>query len=182
MKEKYDCDNQVCWINTSFVKNIKNKDITHFTFRPKGPKGKYDWLSTSDIDRVMKQYESKYKDFKFLGAVPYDFEDLPYLETYKFDLNKLKSQGKNRVGMVVNLDTHDKDGSHWVAFYSNLKSNKYIFSIHLQNNPVVELRNLLINFLVNLAVVVIFLHQKIMVLFIMKLDINLVIVNVVFIQ
>jgi hypothetical protein len=128
MKEKYDCDNQICWINTSFVKSIKNDDITQFTFRPNGPKGKYDWLSTTDINKVMKQYEEKYKDFKFLGAVPYDFEDLPYLETYDFNIDKIKASGKIRIGMVVNLDTHDKDGSHWVAFYTDLKSrNVYFF-------------------------------------------------------
>ena len=98
------------------LKNMKNDDITKFTFRPNGPKGKFEWLSTSDINKVMKQYELKHKDFKFLGAVPYDFEDLPYLETYNFDINKIKSQGKNKIGMVINLDTHDKDGSHWVGF------------------------------------------------------------------
>tara|TARA_B100001121_G_scaffold310383_2_gene341107 strand:+ start:1384 stop:2205 length:822 start_codon:yes stop_codon:yes gene_type:complete len=135
MKEKYNCDNQVCWINTSFVKNIKNSDITHFTFRPNGPKGKYDWLSTSDIDKVMKQYESKYKDFKFLGAVPYDFEDLSYLETYNFNIENAKVNGKNKIGMVINLDTHDKDGSHWVAFYSNLKTKKVYFFDSFAKQP-----------------------------------------------
>lgn len=147
MKEDYGCDNQVCWINTSFVKNIKNDDITHFTFRPNGPRGKYDWLSTSDINKVMKQYEGKYKDFKFLGAVPYDFEDLPYLETYNFDLNKLKTNGKNRVGMVINLDTHDKDGSHWVAFYANLKQKQIYFFDSFAKQPGKRIQNFANKFL-----------------------------------
>jgi hypothetical protein len=128
MKKKYDCDSQTCWINTHFIKNLKNDEISHFTFRPNGPKGKYEWLSTTDINKVMKQYEHKYKDFKFLGAVPYDFEDLSYLEPYKLNLNEMTGGGKNRIGMVINLDTHDKPGSHWVAFYSNLnKNNIYYF-------------------------------------------------------
>ena len=135
MKEEYNCDNQVCWVNTSFVKNIKNNDITHFTFRPNGPKSKYEWLSRSDIDKVMTQYENKYKDFKFLGAVPYDFEDLSYLETFNFNIDKTRASGKNRIGMVVNLDTHDKGGSHWVAFYSDLKSKKIYFFDSFANQP-----------------------------------------------
>jgi hypothetical protein len=135
MKEKYNCDNQICWINTSFIKNIKNNDITQFTFRPNGPRGKYDWLSTSDINKVMKQYESKYKDFTFMGAVPYDFEEIPYLDTFNFNLEKVKASGKNRIGMVVNLDTHDKDGSHWVAFYSNLKSKEIYFFDSFAKQP-----------------------------------------------
>jgi hypothetical protein len=135
MKEKYDCDDQICWINKSFIKNMKNDDITQFTFRPNGPKSKYEWLSTSDINKVMKQYELKHKDFKFLGAVPYDFEDLPYLETYNFDINKIKSQGKNKIGMVINLDTHDKDGSHWVGFYSDLNLKKVYFFDSFAKEP-----------------------------------------------
>lgn len=135
MKEKYNCDDQTCWINTSFVKNMKNDNITKFTFRPNGPKGKYEWLSTSDINKVMEQYENKYKDFKFLGAVPYDFEDLPYLDTYNFNANKLKSQGKHKFGMVVNLDTHDKIGSHWVGFYSDLNSKKVYFFDSFAKQP-----------------------------------------------
>ena len=135
IKEKYNCNNQTCWINTSFIKNIKNNDLTHFTFRPNGPKGKYDWLSTSDIDKVMKQYESKYKNFKFLGAVPYDFEELPYLDTFNFDVEQMKANGKNKIGMVVNLDTHDKSGSHWVGFYSNLKSKQVYFFDSFANQP-----------------------------------------------
>ena len=94
----------------------------------------------------MKQYESKYKDFKFLGAVPYDFEDLSYLDTYNFDIEKVKAQGKNRIGMVVNLDTHDKDGSHWVAFYSNLKSKQVYFFDSFAKQPEVELKNCSKNF------------------------------------
>lgn len=128
MKNKYNCNDQMCWINTNFIKSMKNTDITHFTFRPNGPKGKYDWLSTSDINKVMNQYENKYTDFKFLGAVPYDFEDLPYYEAHNLNINDLKMSGKKRIGMVINLDTHDKSGSHWVAFYSDLnKKNIYYF-------------------------------------------------------
>ena len=29
--------------------------------------------------------------------------------------------------MVINLDTHDMDGSHWVALYADLLKNKIYF-------------------------------------------------------
>ena len=140
MKEKYDCDNQICWINKSFVKNIKNKDITEFTFRPNGPKGKYEWLSTTHINNVMKQYETKYKNFKFLGAVPLDFEDLPYLDTYEFNLNKFKSKGITKYGMVMNLEPHNMGGSHWVGFYSDIDLKKIYFFDSFAKEPKKEIK------------------------------------------
>ena len=68
----------------------------------------------------MLQYEKKYDDFKFFGAVPYDFEDLSFLEVSNVDFNNLK---KHRLGMVVNLDKHNMKGSHWVALYIDLEKD-----------------------------------------------------------
>jgi len=124
MKQNYDCDDQTCWIKQSF---IENKEIKKYTFRPLGPTKKFQWMSTSNIEDVMKQYEKKYTDFEFYGAVPYDFEELEYLPTYKFNVKNLNSSKKNQIGMVVNLDTHDKSGSHWVGLYINRKKNQVYF-------------------------------------------------------
>ena len=42
-------------------------------FRPKMPsdweKNSREWLSTLDIENVLNQYEKKYKNFLFIGAV-----------------------------------------------------------------------------------------------------------------
>lgn len=135
MKSEFNCNDQLCWINTKFMKKSGNNEILNFTFRPNGPKGKYDWLSTTNIENVMYQYEKKYNDFKFLGAVPNDFEDLDYLETYKFSLKKLTDKNKYRVAMVINLDPSTKGGSHWVAFYSNLKKNQIYFFDSFAQQP-----------------------------------------------
>ena len=35
---------------------------------------KNEWLSTSNIEKVCNQFEDKYNDFMFLGAVPIDFD------------------------------------------------------------------------------------------------------------
>ena len=127
MKNLYNCNNEVCWINSSFIKKMNNDDISNYTFKPKGPKGKYDWLSTTDIEDAMFQYEEKYKDFKFLGAVPYDFAELSDLLPYNLKVKNLIDEGKNRIGMVINLDPHYKSGSHWVSFYTNLKKRQVYF-------------------------------------------------------
>lgn len=136
MDKKYNCDDdQVCWINTKVVKNINDDDLTKFTFRPTGPKTQYEWLSTSDINKVMSQYENKYDDFKFFGAVPYDFEELPGLEVYNLDLNNLTNNKKYKLGVVINLDEHDKSGSHWVGLYADLKKDQIYFFDSFAKKP-----------------------------------------------
>ena len=58
----------------------ESKDhLENKVFRPEGPQGRFEWLSTLDINKVLYQYEEKYPDFKFLGAVPLDFIELDYL-------------------------------------------------------------------------------------------------------
>ena len=58
---------------------MNDDDILNNTFRPEGPSNRYEWLSTTDINDVINQYQNKHKDFIFLGAVPADFEELPVL-------------------------------------------------------------------------------------------------------
>jgi hypothetical protein len=127
MKNKYNCSDQVCWVGTNPVKKTNNKKILDLTFRPNGPKKPRGWLSTTDIDKVMAQYESQYKNFKFLGAVPYDFEDLSYLQTYNLNFDELEKKGITKIGMVINLDEHYKSGSHWVGLYSELNNKKIYY-------------------------------------------------------
>ena len=38
-------------------------------------KNPYAWLNSDDIIKVMNQYEKKYKNFKFIGPSPIDFQD-----------------------------------------------------------------------------------------------------------
>lgn len=140
MKDTYRCkdDDQVCWIESKLVKGSKDDTmnlIANETFRPLGPKGKKEWLSTSDIDNVLLQYESKHPDFKFFGAVPYDFDILPQLEIHSVDFNKLVREGKSKIGIVINLDTHDMNGSHWVALYSDLLKNRIYFFDSFAHKP-----------------------------------------------
>jgi hypothetical protein len=118
-----------------FVKALNDEEILKNTFRPEGPANKYDWLSTTDIAKVVEQYQQKHKDFLFLGAVPADFEDLPILGVKDLDFDELKKNNKNKIGMVINLDEHDKSGSHWVALYTDLNKGQIYYFDSFAKKP-----------------------------------------------
>lgn len=102
------------------MKKSLQEELLVKTFRPEGPSGKFEWLNTININQVVSQYENKYKDFKFLGAVPIDFDDLPKLGIKSLDFKKLLDSGFTKIGVVFNLDESFKSGSHWVAAYADL--------------------------------------------------------------
>jgi hypothetical protein len=89
------CDDEKCWSKLDFVKSLNDLEIEKFTFRPKGTQGKWAWLSTVNIDEVMEQYKNKYRNFKFLGTVPIDFDDLPVLGIKNLDLVELYNLRKS---------------------------------------------------------------------------------------
>lgn len=130
MEKEYQCREQTCWTRQKFLEQLDEKvleEIQDYTFLPKGPGAKYGWLSTTHINEVIDQYHILHKDFLFLGAVPYDFELLPQLEIANLDFGKLEKDGKHKLGIVINLDTHNKAGSHWVSLYTDLKKNQIYF-------------------------------------------------------
>jgi hypothetical protein len=131
-KLKKICKDEICWKKQKFFKDIKDKNIKKL-FKPKKPKSwnsnKFEWLSTYDIEKVIKQYEEKYLNFRFIGAVPIDFDEDDGLgkciidELCKIDLGKMLLAKIFQIGIVFNLDTHDQEGSHWVSMFIDLKKN-----------------------------------------------------------
>ena len=89
------CNDQLCWLKQRFVKELKDDDLFKNTFRPIGPEGKFEWLNTTQINEVMEQYEQKYPDFKFFGAVPIDFDDLPFLNIKNINYDELYEKKKS---------------------------------------------------------------------------------------
>ena len=72
--------------------------------------------------------EKLYKNFMFLGPVPADCPTKINCELSNLSLTKLHKNGIDNVGIIYNLDPHDKPGSHWVAMYLDLKKkNVYYF-------------------------------------------------------
>ena len=119
---------QLCWLNVDWIKNIRDNEIHKNTFRPGGPQARFKWLNTTNINEIMMQYENKYNDFKFLGAVPYDFQTLEQLGIGDMNLDELVDQKINKIGLVINFDEHWKNGSHWVALYADIgKDQIYYF-------------------------------------------------------
>ena len=128
-KLKQKCDTEWCWIDQDFTREEKH-DLKKL-FRPKMPSKWYkhprEWLTTTDIENVMKQYERKYKDFKFIGPVPIDFDhefspgNCVANELCKIDIKNLINNNKHKLGVIFNLDPHDEPGSHWVAMYADIK-------------------------------------------------------------
>ncbi len=116
-------NNEICWIQQPFVQKSQDPDLLKYTFRPPKPKGgKYMWLSTTDLDNVMRQYEKAYSNFKFLGALPIDFSKVwRHLVYLKYD--KLYKEGITKIGVIFNTDPSYKSGEHWMSMFINLNPN-----------------------------------------------------------
>jgi hypothetical protein len=125
------CNNQRCWLKQPFIKNIDNRiaeDLMENTHRPPSPQGRFTWLNTVNINKVMRQYEYLHKDFNFIGALPIDFNDLPQLGVTDIDFSNFFNKKIYKIGAIFNLDEHYKDGSHWVSLYTDMSRNKIYFS------------------------------------------------------
>jgi len=95
-------------------------------FRPGRPtawkKNPREWLDSLNIEVVMNQYEDAYSDFEFIGPVPIDFAkeiegSCVVDELCKLNLAEEYAKGTRKIGIVFNLDEHDKPGSHWMCAY-----------------------------------------------------------------
>ena len=134
------CSEQTCWLRLDIVKALEDENILTSTFRPTGPKQKYEWLSTTHINDVIQQYQNIHPEFLFLGAVPIDFEDLPVLGISDLNFSELEKNGKTKIGMVINLDEHWKDGSHWVGLFTDLTKNQIYYFDSVGKKPLKKTR------------------------------------------
>ncbi len=142
------CDNETCWISQDFLNLINDKKllekIKYYTFKPHHPKTMKTWLNTNDINNVLNQYQYKYTNFKFNGAVPSDF--------YKFvniDYNKILNY--DYVGYVINIDSSDKPGSHWVSLFIDNKVKTIEFFDSVGHVPTKNIKIFISNLQKNLG-------------------------------
>ena len=127
------CNEEACWMRQEFTKNKITPEMLHYTFMPAAPeswkKNKNTWLTSTDISRVMLQYEHKYPHFAFIGPSPIDFNSTKYDNTCvwddlcKFNLAEQIKKGKTKIGVIFNLDEHWEGGSHWVALFIDCDKN-----------------------------------------------------------
>ena len=131
------CHTEACWLKQKFMENnLDNEELQHYTFAPKAPEkwkeNHTTWLNSTDIEKVMKQYEYMYPCFRFIGPTPIDFDTqlhdkkCVWDELCQFNLEKHIKDGVNKIGIIFNTDPHTKGGAHWISLFIHLKK-KYIF-------------------------------------------------------
>lgn len=121
---------QYCLTQQSFMNEVVQEmrdEIDNNTFRTKGPKDANEWLSTLDINNIMKQYEKIYTNFKFLGAVPLNCDEYSFCSLYNIDFNKCHEKKIRYLGIIFNLDRHGQPGSHWVSMFIDLDGGEINF-------------------------------------------------------
>ena len=146
-------DQEWCWLDQDF---LKDDTLVQSYYKPPKPKTAKKWLATSDIDRVLKQYEKQHSEFSFMGTVPIDFDEV--IEEYKnMDVCQIYQAGGSswslstghditKYGFVFNLDPHDKKGSHWVCMFMDIAgSSPYIgFFDSYGHLPPKQIRDLIV--------------------------------------
>jgi len=131
-KLRKDCNNEWCWLEQNFVPAPYAKKQLKEKFRPKMPEeweeNPFEWLTTTDIKKVMKQYEKRYPSFLFMGPVPSDCPSEITCSLSGLDVEILINRlGKTKLGIIYNLDKHDDPGSHWVATYFDFKKGIILY-------------------------------------------------------
>jgi hypothetical protein len=125
---------ELCWVTQIRDEGLR-KRLDDELFVPKRPRewaGKPNaWLSNYDISEVMEQYVDANPQFMFIGPSSIDFAAIkgggrecidPKL--CALSLKKKISSGKTDIGIVLNLDTHDGPGTHWVSIFIRLCPSK----------------------------------------------------------
>lgn len=124
------CSTQKCWSQQAFIKNMNEKyqeELEKYTWRPEGPDKGNEWLNTQHIMDVMEQYEKLYNDFKFLGAMPRDFQDHNILEQDDEFYEELVKDGKIKLGIIYNTHRVGQPGEHWNALFADLSKGEIYF-------------------------------------------------------
>tara|TARA_Y100000590_G_C15612816_1_gene974510 strand:+ start:141 stop:1085 length:945 start_codon:yes stop_codon:yes gene_type:complete len=131
------CNAESCWLKHKCIKEKIPINIHQNTFAPRTPpewkKNPVEWLTSIDILNVMKQYELSNPLFEFIGPSPIDYDthkaygECVWEELCKFSLKKNIKKKKTKIGIIFNLDKHDKEGSHWIALFINTMKKKIYY-------------------------------------------------------
>jgi hypothetical protein len=87
-------------------------------------------MTNLDIDKIMKTYNKKYKDFKYVGTIiNYDFKSFENI-----DLTKIK---QNKLGLISYYV------AHWVALFIDKINNEITYFDSVANPPFKEIKKLI---------------------------------------
>ncbi len=153
MRKGYKCATEFCAVKELADPAMRMEAATYF--RPEKPREwerePTSWHDTLSIARVLEQYEEAYPHFEFIGPVPIDFaEQMPGAwgkcvvdELCALDLETMRRRGEHAIGIVFNLDPHDKPGSHWVCAYLDLLAGAAYYYDSYGMEPCAEIKRLL---------------------------------------
>ena len=122
-----DCEDEPCW-----VRRLGLTDQLMDQFAPEAPKSwrsnPNEWLSSEEIENVMKQFERAHKEFKFIGPSPidYDADDTRnkghpvWPELANLSVKALKGKGYTKLGIIFNTDRHTGGGQHWFLVFVDM--------------------------------------------------------------
>ena len=122
------CGDEMCWLSQPFVKGKLNISDFFADFAPKSWDKENVWLDSIQIGRFMRRCQKKFSYFKFIGPSAIDFDTLLSKDKCvenslcKFNLKKYIKSKITDVGAILNTDTHDLDGTHWIAFHMSISS------------------------------------------------------------
>ena len=135
-EEKPQCESDVCWLSEIKDVNSRKRILKKF-YAPKQPKewrhNPDEWLSNWDILEVISQYEEKYKNFKFFGPTPINFDSKDMYNNKKcvwnelcnISMKELINEGKEKLGIIFNLAKQGEAGTHWVSLFVDI-NRRYI--------------------------------------------------------
>ena len=148
-----DCPTEACWFEQPFAEGGPLGKVRKRALAPYAPKSwaknPKEWLSSRDIEDVMGQYEEAFPAFKFYGASPIDFDKrvrrgkCVWDDLCKLSLARELGRGVERIGIILNMDPHDKPGSHWVTMFIDLGRGYALYFDSTGDPPPKEVERLL---------------------------------------
>lgn len=133
MRRISNCDQDKCWIESIPLDHREKNMLKAQLFVPPIPsewnENPNTWLTNFDIEKVLNQYEKSHPEFHFIGPSPIDYDTRPTNDDCvcnklcNFSLQEELAKGKKKIGIVFNLDPHNKGGSHWVAMFIDLEDD-----------------------------------------------------------
>jgi len=93
-------------------------------FRPEGPAKGNALLSNFDVDGTLYQYALAYRGFM---PISYGMIDFKQYDSHlaEFSVKDMLKKGFNCAGCVINTDTHDGHGKHWICVFVDCRGKNW---------------------------------------------------------